>query len=101
MKILFSLSIKPAHSSSLADDIEERSEAILFQMQFAVSTGQFNINLNGVNSTADRSSFEHISSNITCRAGFVSSSDHKTCGKKLTTSSLLKEITIGTLVANQ
>jgi len=79
VKILFSVSVKVADSSSHADDIEEKSEAILFQMQYAVSTGQFNINFNGVNKTADRSSFAHLSFNITCSAGFVSSSDQKGC----------------------
>ncbi|XP_068737640.1 uncharacterized protein [Montipora capricornis] len=78
-KVLFSLSVKPSAAASLPDDIEETSEAILFQMQYVVSTGKFSINFNGINSTADKSSFEHLSSNITCSPGFVSRNDETTC----------------------
>ena len=81
MQVLFSLLVKAIDSASLADDIEEKSEAILFQMQYAVSTGQFRISLHGMNSTADRSSFKHLSSNITCIPGFVTSRDRKGCGR--------------------
>ena len=81
VEVLFSVSVKASDSSSLADDIEEKSEAILFEMQYAVSTGQFRIKFDGVNKTADRSSFTHLSSNITCSAGFVSSIDLRGCGK--------------------
>ena len=80
-KVLFSLSVTPSAAASLPDDIEEKSEAILFQMQYVVSTGEFSINFNGINSTADKSSFEHLSSNITCSPGFVSRNDETTCGK--------------------
>ena len=81
MQVLFSLLVKAIDSASLSDDIEEKSEAILFQMQYAVSTGQFRISLHGMNSTADRSSFKHLSSNITCIPGFVTSRDRKGCGR--------------------
>ena len=80
-KVYFSLNIKGVDPPSLADNIEEKSEAVLFQMQYAVSTGQFRISLYGVNSTADRSSFEHVSSDIECYPGFVRSTDRKECGK--------------------
>ena len=80
MEVLFSLLVAAVDSASFTDDVEEKSEAILFQMQYAVSTGQFIISLHGVNSTADRSSFAHLSSVITCNAGFVTSSDLKGCG---------------------
>ncbi|XP_067016111.1 uncharacterized protein [Acropora muricata] len=73
MKIMLSLAIKASDSYSLADDIEETSEAVLFQMQYAVSTGQFRISLPGMNITAERSSFQHLASDITCNPGFVKS----------------------------
>ena len=78
MKVLFSLVV---NSSSPGDDVEERSEAVLFQVQYAVATGQFQISLNGTNSTADRSSLQHLFSNVTCAAGSVESADRKGCGK--------------------
>ena len=81
MKILFSLTVRAIDSSSLTDDIDEKSEAIMFQMKYAVSTGQFRISLPGMNSTADRSSFQHRSTNITCNPGFVKSIDRKGCGE--------------------
>ena len=81
MEVLFSLLVKAIDAASLADDVEEKSEAILFQMQYAVSTGQFRISLHGVNSTADRSSLKHLASNITCNPGFVTSRDRKGCGR--------------------
>lgn len=80
LKIMLSLSVKATDSASLADDIEEKSEAVLFEMQYAVSTGQFRISLPGVNSTADRSSFQHLTTDITCNPGFVKSYD-LVCGK--------------------
>ena len=79
-QVLSSLLVKAIDSPSLPDDIEEKSEAILFQMQYAVSTGQFGISLPEMNSTADRSSFEHLSSDFTCNPGFVTSSDREGCG---------------------
>lgn len=78
MEVLFSLVV---NSSSPGDDVEERSEAVLFQVQYAVATGQFQISLNGTNSTADRSSLQHLFSNVTCAAGSVTSADRKGCGK--------------------
>ena len=82
MKIILSLAIKAIDSPTLADDIEERSEAVMFQMQYAVSTGQFRISLPGMNSTAERSSFQHLASDITCNPGFVKSNS-RGCGKQL------------------
>ena len=82
MEVLFSLLIKAVESASMTDDVDEKSEAVLFQMQYAISTGQFRISLHGVNSTADRSSFKHLSSEITCNPGFVKSSDKTGCGKQ-------------------
>ena len=82
MKIVLLLAIKAIDSPTLADDIEERSEAVMFQMQYAVSTGQFRISLPGMNSTAERSSFQHLASDITCNPGFVKSNS-RGCGKQL------------------
>ncbi|XP_068689881.1 uncharacterized protein [Montipora foliosa] len=73
IKIMLSLAIKAIDSPSLEHDIEETSEAVMFQMQYAVSTGQFRISLAGMNSTAERSSFQHLASDITCNPGFVKS----------------------------
>ena len=78
--VLLSLSVKAVDSPKLTDDVEEKSEAVLFQMQYAVSTGQFKVILHGVNSAADRSSLKHLSSDITCNPGFVTSSDRQGCG---------------------
>ena len=78
--VLLSLSVKAVDSPKLTDDVEEKSEAVLFQMQYAVSTGKFKVILHGLNSTADRSSLKHLSSDITCNPGFVTSSDRKGCG---------------------
>ena len=82
MEVLFSLLLKAVESASMMDDVDEKSEAVLFQMQYAISTGQFMISLQGVNRTADRSSFKHLSSEITCNSGFVESSDKTGCGKQ-------------------
>ena len=82
MEVLFSLVVKEGSDSSLlGGNVEEKSEAVLFQMKYAVATGQFQISLGGINSTADRSSFQHLFSNVTCGAGFVTSGDRKGCGK--------------------
>ena len=82
MEVLFSLLVKKTtDSSSVIDNVEEKSEAVLFQMQYAVATGQFKINLLGMSSTAERSSLKHISSNVTCGVGYVTSGDRKACGK--------------------
>ena len=83
LQILFSLVVKNgADSSSLAGNVEEKSEGVLFQMKYAVATGQFRLKfIHGMNSTADRSSFQHLFSNVTCNAGFVMSGDGKGCGE--------------------
>ena len=82
LQVLFSLVVKEGtDSSGLGGNVEEKSEAVLFQMKYAVATGQFRISLHGMNSTADRSSFQHMFSNVTCGAGFVTSGDGKGCGK--------------------
>lgn len=80
-EVLFSLLVKSVDSSSTVDNVEETSEAVLFQMQYAVATGQFTISLHGMNSTADRSSLKHLFTNITCSAGFVKSKTGYGCGK--------------------
>ena len=83
MEVLFSVAVKGDNdSSSLGYDVEEKSEAVLFQMQYAVATGQFQIALKGMNSTADRSSLQHLFSNVSCVAGFVTSGNRKGCGKE-------------------
>ena len=79
--VLLSLSINAVDSALITDDLEERSEAVIFQMEYAVSTGQFKISSHGVNGTANRSSLHHLSSDITCNPGFVLRSDLKGCGK--------------------
>ena len=79
--VLFSLSVKAYDSASTEDDVGEKSEAILFQMQYAVSTGQFIITLDNMNSTVNRSSFEHVSSDVICYPGFVEREDRMGCGK--------------------
>ena len=81
MEVLFLMVVKGDNSSFLEDNVSEKSEAVLFQMKYAVATGQFQISLHGVNSTADRSYFQHLFSNITCGVGFVTSHDGKGCGK--------------------
>ena len=89
VEVHFSLVVKEAvNLSSSEDSVEEKSEAVLFQMQYAVAAGQFIISLHGQNISADRSSFEHISSNITCGAGFVSTSSRKECGKHCSSSTI-------------
>ena len=62
-------------------EVEEKSEAVLFQMRSAVATGQFVISFKGMNMTADKSSFQVLRSSVTCSAGFLKSSDGKGCGK--------------------
>ena len=78
---MLSLAIKAIDSATLADDIEERSEAVMFQMKYAVATGQFRISLPGMNSTAERSSFQHLASHVTCNPGFVKSNGQG-CGRQ-------------------
>ena len=81
VEIMLSPAIKAIHSPSLANDIEETSEALMFQMKYAVATGQFRISLPGMNSTAERSSFQHLASHITCNPGFVKSKGQG-CGRQ-------------------
>lgn len=82
MEVLFSVIVKGDTDSSLSGyDVEEKSEAVLFQMQYAVATGQFQIALSGLNSTADSSSLQHLFTNVSCAAGFVTSGNRKGCGK--------------------
>lgn len=82
LEVLFSLLVFKENQSSLAaDNIEGKSEAVLFQIQFAVAEGEFTISLHGVNITADRSTFKHILTKITCSTGSVTSNDGKGCGK--------------------
>lgn len=76
LKVLFSLVV-----NSSGDDVEEKSEAVLFQMQYAVATGQFQISLSGMKSTANKSSLQHLFTNVTCAAGFLMSGDRKGCGR--------------------
>ena len=78
--VLLSLSVKGVDSPKLTDDVEEKSEAVLFQMQYTVSTGKFTVISHGLNSTADRSSLKHLSTEMKCNPGFVPSSDRKGCG---------------------
>lgn len=81
IEVLFSFVIrKDKSSSSSGESTEEISEAVLFQMNYAVATGQFRLYLDGLNSTADRSSFNLVYSNVTCNLGFVTTSDRKRCG---------------------
>ena len=83
MEVLFSLVVKQEanDSSSVGESVDEKSEAVLFLMQYAVAAGQFMLSLPGINSTADRSSFQHLYSKVTCDAGFVETADGKGCGK--------------------
>ncbi len=76
VEVLFSLVIKSEDDGN----VEEKSEAVLFQMQYAVAAGKFIITLHGINTTADRSSFRHVFSIVKCGAGFVMASDGKGCG---------------------
>ena len=82
LKVQFSLMIKKTVDvSSSEDSVDEKSEALLFQMQYVVAAGNFMINLHGRNITADRSSFEHISSSITCGAGYETAGSGEDCGR--------------------
>ena len=86
VEVLFSLVVINDNSSSSEDNVEEKSEAVLFQMQYAVSTGQFMISLHGINTTAQRSSLERLFSKVTCSVGSVPSKDGKRCGEYLVVS---------------
>lgn len=80
VKVLFSLVVfKDINSSSSEENVEEKSEEVLFQMQYAVAVGQFMISLHGVNTTAQRSSLKHLFSKVTCSVGSVPSNNGKRC----------------------
>ena len=84
IKVLFSLVVfKDVNSSSSEDSVEEKSEAVLFQMQYAVAAGEFTISLYGMNTTALRSSLKHLSFRVTCSVGSVPSNSRKSCGEYL------------------
>ena len=78
---------KDINSSSSEDNVEEKSEAVLFQMQYAVAAGQFTISLHGINTTAQRSSLKQLFSKVTCSVGSVPSNNGKRCGEYLVASS--------------
>ena len=78
---------KDINSSSSEDNVEEKSEAVLFQMQYVVAAGQFTISLDGINTTAQRSSLKRVFSKITCSVGSVPSKNGKRCGEYLVISS--------------
>ncbi|PFX23105.1 Fibropellin-1 [Stylophora pistillata] len=78
MRVTFSLMVFRA-SNLTYDDVQEKSAAVLFQMQYAVATGQFTITLHGMDIKADRSSLLLLSTSVVCDAGFVTSSDEKGC----------------------
>lgn len=87
IEVLFSLVVfKDVNSSSLEDNVEEKSEEVLFQMQYAVAAGQFMISLHGMNTTAQRSSLKHLFSKVTCSVGSVPSNNGKRCGEYLVVS---------------
>lgn len=83
LEVLFSLVIKHGDnvSWSAEEAVEVKSEAVLFVMRYAVAAGEFMITLRGINTTADRSSFQHVFSNVKCGLGSVVSGDKKECGK--------------------
>ena len=80
LEILFLVSIKKSHSS-LKVSIEETSEAVLFQLQYTVSTGKLGISISGNYITAERSSLKHFSTQFKCSPGSVLSSNRRGCGK--------------------
>jgi len=89
VKVLLSLALfKDTNSSSSEDNVEEKSEAVLFQMEYAVAAGQFMISLHGINITAQRSSLKHLFSKVTCSVGSVPSNNGKRCGEYLVVRSL-------------
>ena len=80
LEILFWVSIKSSHST-LKVTIDDTSEAVLFQLQYVVSTGKFTISLNGIYMTAKRSSLKHLSTQLKCPPGSVLSITRAGCGK--------------------
>ena len=87
VKVLFSMVLfKDINSSSSEGNVEEKSEEVLFQMQYAVAAGQFTISLHGINTTAQRSSLKYLFSKVTCSVGSVPSNNGKRCGEYLVVS---------------
>ena len=80
LEVLFLVSIKKNHSS-LKVSIEDTSVAVLFQLQYTVSTGKFGISISGNYMTAERSSLKHFSTQFKCSPGSVLSSNREGCGK--------------------
>ena len=80
LEILFLVSIKSSHST-LKVTIDDTSEAVLFQLQYVVSTGKFRISLDGIYMTAKRSSLKHLSTQFKCPPGSVLNIKRAGCGK--------------------
>ena len=80
LEILFLVSIKSSHST-LKVTIDDTSEAVLFQLQYVVSTGKFTISLDGIYMTAKRSSLKHLSTQFKCAPGSVLNIQRAGCGK--------------------
>ena len=80
IEILFLVSIKSSHST-LKVTIEDTSEAVLFQLQYVVSTGKFTISLDGIHMTARKSSLKHLSTQFKCPPGSVLNIKRTGCGK--------------------
>ena len=100
MEVLFSLLVQPVESASMTDDVDEISEAVLFHMPYAISTGQFRISLQG--SVYRVSSFKSLWSEITCNPGFVNSTDKTGCGKQqIINASVYKPISIGACATHE
>ncbi|XP_020616754.1 uncharacterized protein LOC110054740 [Orbicella faveolata] len=70
LEILFLVSIKSSQST-LKVTIDDTSEAVLFQLQYVVSTGKFTISVDGIYMTAKRSSLKHLSTQFKCPPGSV------------------------------
>ena len=80
LEVLFLVSIKSSHST-LKVTIEDTSEAVLFQLQYVVSTGKFTISIDGIHLTAKRSSLKHLSTQFKCPPGSVLNIKRAGCGK--------------------
>ena len=80
LEILFLVSIKSSHST-LKVTIDDTSEAVLFQLQYVVSTGKFTISLDGIYMRAKRSSLKHLSTQFKCPPGSVLNMKRAGCGK--------------------
>ena len=80
LEILFLVSIKSSHST-LKVTIDDTSEAVLFQLQYVVSTGKFTISLDWIYMTAKRSSLKHLSTQFKCPPGSILNIKRAGCGK--------------------